>query len=189
MLNKLPLAPSGSALEEVERARNGEAPRSALRSPFQGEQKALRRLRLPAPPGHRGRRGGQPKAWIAWPALSGEPSKAPRPHPPRCQLSRKGRVPASLSWGAVSSGLAPPLSSFRRARKVRPGGTAAPAPPRPYWAPRSVRPASHPCPSAFLIPALPAKTRARMESDESSGFLREHSREKAKFTSEFGSKI
>lgn len=78
-------------------------------------------------------------------------------------------------------GPAQPLNRFRRARKVRFGGTAAPVPRRIHWAP-SARPACyrphHP------TPGLPDSgvTRGRPGlrwNQTSSGFIREHSREEA----------
>ena len=78
-------------------------------------------------------------------------------------------------------GPAQPLNRFRRARKVRFGGTAAPAPCRIHWAP-SVRPASHR--PHHPTPGLPDSGVARGRpglrwNQTSSGFIREHSREEA----------
>lgn len=126
------------------------------------------------------------------PTLSREPSEAPGPRPALCQglhgsagvLEKSVCVPASRpaqAGGTLSAGPAQPLNRFRRARKVRFGGTAAPGPRRIHWAP-SARPACHR--PHHPTPGLPDSgvTRGRPGlrwNQTSSAFIREHSREEA----------
>lgn len=174
-MNKFLLASSGSMIVDDRARRQNRKTTPVLPSPlFGGRRCAGAGCARSAPPWgiEAGRGWGawrvlQPGAWGATlpkcgerhlgtqPALCGEPSKAPRP----CQRLRgsprgSGKY-APLPFrppeagGALSVGPAQLLSRFRRARKVRLGGTAAPGHAGASGCPEC--PASHPPPPAAFL--------------------------------------